>query len=134
SYSLDIGNAEGIEFGLFSLFLGQRPSGYVEYYLYMGPVSSFTYGFASAQQNITVGGKRIFQDVDGAGLQDFLNDHAGAAGGTVSEPDENVLEDEANNGETPAPTATTEGTESSEGAAYIEALQGEVDYLQGSLD
>lgn len=136
SYSLDIGNAQGVEFGIFSIFLGQRPSGYVEYYLYLGPVSTFADGFASAQRNITVGGQSIFRDIDGGGLQAFLVDHAGAAGGTVTEPDGNVIAEERQERtgptEVPAPTTVTENA--AEDTGYVAILRGEIAYVQTTLD
>src|SRR5699024_6403434 len=97
SYSLDITSAEGIEFGVFSLFLGERESGYVEYYLYFGPAVYFESGMASAKSSVTIGGNPVFDGVEPAGLQEILNANAGISGGSTAEPETNVVEEQPGN-------------------------------------
>ena len=136
SYSLDVANFEGIEVGVFSLFLGQRESGYVEYYLYFSPVMMFADGMASAKSNVTVGGAPVFDGVDPTGLQEFLSQNAGISGGSTAQPDTNVIAEqpeESGGTEDPQPTAVS-GNGDAEGAAYLASIQGEIDYLQTTLD
>lgn len=136
SYSLDITSSEGIEFGVFSLFLGERESGFVEYYLYFGPVLYFEPGMTSAKANVTIGGAPVFDGVDPAGLQSILSDNAGISGAATTEPDTNVVaEQPVNESETtePEPTQAPE-TDEDGGAAYLDSIQGEIDYLQNSID
>jgi hypothetical protein len=137
SYSLDLTSVDGMEFGVFSLFLGQRESGYVEYYVFMGPPSLFAQTFASAQQSVVVNGTDVFGGVDGAGLQTLLLANAGATGAsttttTTEAPPVPQLEP------TPPPTQqaqpTTAVPASNDGAIYLESLQGEIAYLQGTID
>lgn len=148
SYSLDITSSEGIEFGVFSLFLGQRASGYVEYYLYFGPVLYFEQGFASAQQNVTVNGVPVFEGVEGGGLQDLLTANAGVTGASTDVPSGNVVDSNAPQApaqateappadapiEEPAPETDVPVGASEEGAAYIAAIQSELAYLQTTVE
>jgi hypothetical protein len=93
SYSLDLTASDGIEFGMFSLFLGQRASGFVEYYLYFAPVLTFQQNMATAQQSVTVGGNKVFDGVDPSGLQGLLSANAGATGASTQVPEQNVVAD-----------------------------------------
>lgn len=135
SYSLDMTSAEDIEFGVFTLFLGERASGYVEAYTFFGPVPFFANGISSAQENVTVDGEAVFKGIDGSGLQSLLEQNAGATGGTTTEPAQNE------NDVAPAPTATTpEPTAPSEPEAtgededaYIDSIRGELEYLNISI-
>lgn len=132
SYSLDITSAEGVEFGLFSLFLGQRESGFVEYYLYFAPVMAFQASMTTAVQSVTVGGKQVFDGVDPAGLQALLSANAGVTGASTQIPEGNVVE-----APTEAPVPTTQPqtqTSSADGEAYLASIQAELVYLQGTLD
>lgn len=136
SYSLDMTSSEGIEFGVFSLFLGQRDSGYTEFYVYFGAVPVFASGFASAQQNVTVGGTSVFTGVDGGGLQDLLTANAGSTGATRTDTTAPPQPDPAPTQAAPAPTQpapvpteVTTGTTTDEGAAYIEALRNELTFI-----
>lgn len=138
SYSLDMTSAEGIEFGVFSLFLGQRDSGYTEFYVYFGAVPVFASGFASAQQNVSVGGTPVFGGVDGGGLQDLLSANSGATGATRTEttapptqaPAEPTEAAPVPTDPAPVPTEATTGTTTdADGAAYVEAITAELGYL-----
>ncbi|HEV2074447.1 MAG TPA: hypothetical protein VGR29_12490 [Thermomicrobiales bacterium] len=156
SYSLDMTSSEGVEFGVFSLFLGQRASGFVEYYVYFGPVIYFQQGFAAAQQSITVNGNPVFSGVDGAGLQNLLSANAGAAGGAVQPPAGEVVPGNqppaaptqvpaqvpaqptaaappAAPTEAPAPPPSDPAAASGEGAAYLTTLQSELGYIQTTI-
>ncbi len=82
SYSLDIANQDGVEFGVFSLFLAGRASGFVEYYMYMAPAASFADGLAVAQESVRIDGTSVFEGVEGDGLQQMLDDNAGITGGS----------------------------------------------------
>gem|GEM_PF-2788013 len=138
SYSLDMASTSGIEAGMFSLFLGERPSGFVEYYLYFAPTSVFQQGFSSVQQNVTIGGKNIFDGVDGAGLQALLNQNIGITGGSTTGQSAPPLPTEAPVPTTePAPTVASGGGgagDSAAGEAYLASLQTEVDFLQTTLN
>jgi hypothetical protein len=143
SYSLDMTNSEGIEFGVFSLFLGQRDSGFVEYYVYFGAVPTFASGFASAQQNVTVGGTAVFGGVDGTGLQNLLVANAGVTGAstqTQAPPPTQVPNPQPTQPPVSQPTqppvpqptqATDPGPASNDGAAYISAIEAELSYING---
>lgn len=149
SYSLDITSSEGVEFGVFSLFLGQRESGFVEYYVYFGAISLFAQGFASAQQNVTVNNTPVFEGVDGAGLQNLLLANAGVTGSSPSttqapppptdpqqpqQPQQPTQPAEQPAQPTPPPATTGEAPASPDGTAYIQSLQGEIAYLEGTVN
>jgi len=82
TYSLDIANVDGLEFGVFSLFLNAPDAGFVEFSMYMGPAAAFADGLAVVQQSVTIDGAAVFDGVEGDGLQTLLDDHAGIAGGS----------------------------------------------------
>ncbi|HWV24784.1 MAG TPA: hypothetical protein VNZ58_11390 [Thermomicrobiales bacterium] len=139
SYSLDITSSSGVEFGVFTLFLGQRSSGYVEAYAFFGPVMYFAEGISSAQKNVTIDGETVLQEIDGSGLQSFLAQNAGATGssaptpvptgGAVSGGDVTPAEPTA----TSVPTAAVESGGSGEADAYLDSIRGEIDYLNTSM-
>jgi hypothetical protein len=85
TYSLDIANVSGTEFGVFSLFMGERASGFVEFSMFMAPAATFADGLDSVQASVTIDGTPIFDGVESAGLQDVLDANAGVTGGS-SEP------------------------------------------------
>jgi hypothetical protein len=116
TYSLDMATRDGAEFGVFSVFLGERASGFVEYYMFMAPAASFADGLAVAQENVTVDGTQVFDGVEGDGLQQMLDDNAGITGGSSEalpsgDADATVepVEDDAS--PDPAEDATAEATE-----------------------
>jgi cell division septation protein DedD len=138
SYSLDMTSAEGVEFGVFSLFLGQRSSGYTEFYVYFGAVPVFASGFASAQQNVSVGGTPVFGGVDGGGLQNLLTQNSGATGATRTDTTAPPTQPAPQPTEAapvptqpaPAPTEATTGTTTdADGAAYVQAITAELGYI-----
>lgn len=102
TYSLDIANVSGMEFGVFSLFMGERTSGFVEFYMYMAPAAMFADGLDSVQASVTIDGTAIFDGVEGAGLQDLLDANAGVTGGGSLPEADNAPKGEAE--ETPEPT------------------------------
>lgn len=83
SYSLDMAtvtesNGESVEFGFFTLFLGNTGNGATEVQLFMAPIEVFTQGLNSATSSMTVGGSPVFNGVKPAGLQRELSRYAGA--------------------------------------------------------
>ncbi len=157
SYSLDITSAEGVEFGVFSLFLGQRDSGYVEYYVFFGALSLFAQGITSAQQHVTVNGTAVFGGIDGTGLQNLLLANAGVTGTSTTttteappvptqpaqppaqptqppaQPTQPPVQPPAQPTQPPAQPTQPSGPASNDGAAYIQSLQGEVTYLETTV-
>lgn len=144
SYSLDITSAEGMEFGVFSLFLGQRDSGYVEYYVFFGALSLFAQGLTSAQQHVTVNGTPVFGGVDGTGLQNLLLANAGVTGTSTTTTTQappvptpapsQPSQPPAQPTQVPQQPTTTTGTLTPEQSAYIQTIRGETTTLAGSLD
>lgn len=129
SYSLDMVSAEGGELGIFTLFLGERTSGFVEVYMYLAPIRIFESGFGDAQREISVNDANIFDGVDGSGLQDLLDANAGTTGGSTDLPDENIVTDE------PAePVEDGTADDANAGPNYVTTVQDEVDTLFVSVN
>ena len=83
SYSLDITNFDGVEMGVFSLFLNQRSHGFAEFYIYIAPPSLFGSGLATAQNSISVNGEGIFGGIDAASMGTMVTNNVGSTGGTA---------------------------------------------------
>lgn len=139
SYSLDLTHLDDVDFGVFTLFLGERANGYVEAYTFFGAVPLFANGISSAQEHVTVNGNPVFKGIEGAGLQSHLEQHGGATGGAPVEPapDESTALSPAPTEAPPQPTVpaapsepvATEGDE----AGYLNSIRGELEYLNLSI-
>lgn len=106
SYSLDMAalktdSGQNVDFGVFTLFMGNTGRGATEVYIFLSPVQLFTDEMNSAKSNITIGGTPIFEGVTPGGLQNLLDKNAGASGGSSSSQSQTKTTEK-----TPAPKPT----------------------------
>ncbi len=78
SYSLDKANLSGNELGIFTLFVERTSDVFIS--LFIAPIGSFTTGLSSAQADIQIDGKAVFEGIQPAGLQSALEAAAGSSG------------------------------------------------------
>lgn len=125
SYSLDLADVGGVELGVFTLFRGGSGDMPTFAYIFISSIQGFADGFAGSQEEIAIDGDPIFDGVDGAGLQDQLEQNRGSVGGSdgsddpTAEPDEETpIEDEETpddeDRETQEPDEATEETDGDE--------------------
>jgi len=91
SYALDIASYDSVALGVFTLFRGGSGQTPTFVYVFIGGISSFSEGFASAQDTFRVSGDTIFNGVDGQGLEDQLV--ANANGDANTPPSEEATEE-----------------------------------------
>ena len=81
SYSLSMVNFDGYEYGIFTVVLGGRSSGFVESYFLISSPLWLGDTVEEAKASIRVNGVPVFQGVTGAGLQGFMDRNLGVTGG-----------------------------------------------------
>jgi hypothetical protein len=107
SYSLDLVDLAGADYGAFTLFRAGTGSSPTFAYIFLGSVNQFAEKFSSAQTSFALDGAGLFDGVDGQGLQDQLEANAGNANEgndttpEAPEPDDDVTPED--DGETPEP-------------------------------
>ena len=79
SYSLDLVNSEGFEYGVFTLFRAGSGDTPTFAYVFFSDVSEFATEFSDAQAAFLLDGEGLFDGVEGQGLQDLLEANAGSA-------------------------------------------------------
>lgn len=71
-YALQSVEIGGVPYGMFSVVYTSRNPGIVEVYIYLSPASTFNTGMASAQSNVTIGGRSAFLAVNPRTLQSII--------------------------------------------------------------
>lgn len=73
SYSLDAATIDGVRMGVFTLFRGERASGFLEAAFYAAPITMFGIGIESLQQHVMIDDSPALTGIDGKALQALLN-------------------------------------------------------------
>lgn len=140
SYSLDMMNLEGVEMGVFTLFLSGRSHGYSEFYIVMAPPSLFASTMQNAQNSFTVDGAQLMNGVDANVMGNMVVANQGITGGTSATDVEVVTGDDANTSETTTTettTAQTTTTETTSGGAeretYLASVQTEYETVTAEM-
>lgn len=81
SYSLDMLNIDGMEMGVFSLFMNQRAHGYSEFYIFLAPPSVFGASMQTAQNSFTIDGTQLMNGVDPMVMGNMVTANIGITGG-----------------------------------------------------
>ncbi len=76
SYSLDLADFEGMQLGLFTLFIGDENAETTYFYFFLATVDVFSDSMIDAQENVEIDGQPIFDGVESEELQDLLEDEA----------------------------------------------------------
>ena len=72
AYALSVAVIDGEEHGVFSLYSPERPGGFAEAAIFIGPLSGFGQALDEAKQAVSVDGAPVFSGVEGTGLQQAL--------------------------------------------------------------
>ncbi|MBA2276167.1 MAG: hypothetical protein H0W06_00260 [Chloroflexia bacterium] len=88
SYSLDLLDSEGLQVGLFSLFIGHSNADLTSIYFFFAQVDNFSDSMVDAQENVEIDDKPIFDGVQPEGLQELLDDEADASSSVSSGRDD----------------------------------------------
>ncbi len=129
SYSLDMTNADGQEFAIFSLFLNNRNDGYAQFSLFIAPPSLFVTTMQSAQNSITVDGTPLMDGVDAAVMGDLVTANIGTTGGSTT----TSVTEVTNNVETPTPVTQQSTASDADIAAYLDAVTAEYNTADTAL-
>lgn len=129
SYSLDMMNIDGMEMGVFTLFMNQRAHGYSEFYIFMAPPSLFAATMQTAQNSFTIDGNPLMNGVDAGVMGDMVVANQGITGGTSATDVEDVTEQPDTTGTSETNTTETTGqttvTDDSARAEYLAAVDAE---------
>lgn len=117
SYSLDMLNVEGMEMGVFSLFMNQRSHGHSEFYIFLAPPALFASAMQTAQNTFTINGSPLMDGVDAAVMGSMVTANTGSTGGTAVTDVTDVAQTADNTSETTETTdiTETEGLDENEG-------------------
>lgn len=83
SYSLDMLNIDGMEMGVFSLFMNQRSHGFSEFYIFLAPPAFFGTAMQTAQNSFTINGGPLMDGVDAIAMGNMVTANIGITGGSA---------------------------------------------------
>lgn len=107
SYSLDMLNIDGLEMGVFSLFMNQRSHGYSEFYIFIAPPAFFGSAMQTAQSSFTIDGNQLMDGVDAIAMGNMVTANIGITGGSAVDDVTDIADTSANT----SGTSTTETTD-----------------------
>ncbi|MCO5215055.1 MAG: hypothetical protein M9950_02720 [Thermomicrobiales bacterium] len=126
SYSLDIANVDGVEMGVFSLFMNKRSHGFAEFAIFIAPPVVFGAAMQLMQNSITIDGVGLMRGVNPTVMGEMVLANVGVTGGTAATDVTEIQQS------TEQPTTTHHPNQWSRLDAYLTQVQAGVRVLHDS--
>ena len=130
SYSLDMLNIDGLEMGVFSLFMNQRSHGFSEFYVFLAPPAFFGNAMQTAQNSFSIDGAQLMNGVDPIAMGNMVTANIGITGG---EAVTDVTDVTGSSGNTTETSTSNTGSDQDARATYLAAVTAEFDAVDQSL-
>ncbi len=119
SYSLDIANVDGVEMGVFSLFMNKRSHGFAEFAIFIAPPVVFGAAMQLMQNSIAIDGVGLMRGVNPTVMGEMVLANVGVTGGTAATDVTEIQQS------TEQQTTTTAQTNGAGRDAYLTQVQAE---------
>lgn len=133
SYSLDMLNMDGLEMGVFTLFMNQRSHGFLEFYVFLAPPAFFGQAMQTAQNAFAIDGVQLMNGVDPTVMGNMVTANIGITGGSAVTDVTDVQEQSGNSTETTQTDTGTTGNDADARQAYLTAIVADYEAVDQSL-